>query len=207
MCLQIFCCVIQHTEQQNQHSCCQYLSWDMHQENAHYNGCHKTMDNGHVAKKNFLRAWFNSVPMLSVVSSEAQFPQAFHISAGLPSGLSHRHWLRGILPDHWGFVWKQSSLKKQTKIDFIVFFSTTSFLVFLPSKYWSAIHIPAMASCFCYFIFFFTTNIAGVMHSRGRGMDKGRGRHLSVTLLSQSHLVICPLLAAVLFQHSLCSCS
>jgi len=50
--------------------------------------------------KDFLRAWVKNVPMLSVVSSEAQFPQAFHISAGLPSGLSHRHSLRGILPDH-----------------------------------------------------------------------------------------------------------
>jgi len=39
------------------------------------------------------------------------------------------------------------------------------------------------------------------MHSRGNGfMDKGRGKHQRVTALPTGY--VCPLLPAVLFQHT-----
>lgn len=149
MCLQIFCCIKQHAEQQNKHSCCQYflrhaprkrslqlLPWD---NGRRWPCCYK---------KDFLRAWVKNVPMLSVVSSEAQFPLAFHISAGLPSGLSHRHSLRGILPDHWGFVWKQFSLGKKKNRLHCIFFLLQHSLYFCLQNIGLATHIPAMVSCF-----------------------------------------------------------
>lgn len=68
--------------------------------------------------------------------------------------------------------------------DYIVFFSTTAFLVFLPSKYWSC--YPHSSNGILLFFLFLLTNLAGVMHSRGNGfMDKRRGKHQWVTPLSQ----------------------
>lgn len=71
-----------------------------------------------------------------------------------------------------------------------IFFLLQHSLYFCLQNNGSATHIPAMASCSFSFILF-TTNLAVVMHSRGNGcMDKGRGKHQSVTPLSQLVLFV-----------------